>query len=92
MFNEDPEYKKVVELLNTAKNLSAALNHAIKEKNDLEEDFLKKNQGKEIVLIAENSETKGILENINRFRIEIKTPEGIKYFCKTGIVGFYAKG
>ena len=90
MSDLSPEYQKVVNLLGTAKTLSGALNNAMKEEKNLEDGFLKKNKGKTIVLMTDKGELSGELEDINRFRIELKTKEGIRYFCKTGLIGFYA--
>lgn len=90
MQEQTQEHQRIVGLLSAAKTLSSALNHAMKEEKNLEEDFFRQNKGKNIVLITDKEEVTGELQDINRFRIEVKTSEGIKYFCKTGLIGFYA--
>ncbi len=84
-------YKEVIKVLNDAKQLSHDLNSHMRDKVDMEELFLKENKGKNIALILENSEVEGILDNINRYRVEIVSDGEKRYYNKNMLTGFYAK-
>lgn len=91
MINQEDQYKKVVDVLKRAKDLSHLFNHYLKDKADLEEEFAAAYIDKEVVLICDSYEITGILKDINRFRIEIQTEDGLKFYNKSQLIGFYAK-
>jgi hypothetical protein len=83
--------KKILAQLNQAKELSHTFNNHIKDEKDLEVEFLKEYKGKNITLITPEGEIQGILEDINRFRIEINNKKSTIFYNKSSLLGFYAK-
>jgi hypothetical protein len=83
-------YEKTISVLSQAKELSHTLNRYMKEKPDFEETFLNEHRGKEISLMTPEGEIRGVLEDINRFRIEVNVDSHIRYYNKTALLGFYA--
>lgn len=86
-----PQNNKLVELLGQAKALSRELNRFMKEKNHLEEEFLSQYRGKPVVLLTLQGEERGILTDMNRFRVEIASEGREKFFNKGSLLGFYAE-
>ncbi|HCL56047.1 MAG TPA: hypothetical protein DHW82_03445 [Spirochaetia bacterium] len=85
-------YKDTVSLLRRTKELSHVLNESLKKETEaLENEFLQANKGKQVILITTSGEVKGILEEINKYRIEISDKGQVFYYNKNSLIGFYAE-